>query len=276
MSTISVREYEEALRDWLGDRVAFRPGWETRTSAGGFDAHGMMHHWTAMGRHISPASQERLLADGRAGLPGPLCHLSPRRSGIVAVIAGPRANANHAGNGDADVYRRILAGDFDGHPEANADSIDGNERFYGLEYQYHPDDGTFPEEMFEAGVLATAALCEAHGWAPDAAAGSQLDHYEWTARKWDREVQNLANRTREGVRLALANKEDDMTPEQAKQLDDIHKWLAGGGVIREKLNRGNRYLRGLREKGKATRHELDQLAELLGADEAAGDDSPRR
>lgn len=211
MSVISDREYEEALRDWLGDRVHFRRGWRHRTSAGDFDAHGVVHHWTAMsGRSVSPGAQERLLANGRTGLPGPLAHLSPRRSGIVAVIAGPHANANHAGLGDADVYRAVLTGRFDGSPRPRRDSVDGNARLYGFEYQYHPDDGQMPDEQVEAGILAATALAQAHGWSPEGAAGSNLDHFEWTSRKWDREVQNLANRTRAGVLTALRMKEDDM------------------------------------------------------------------
>lgn len=225
MSVITVRQYEEALRDWLGDRVVFRDGWQTRTSAGGFDAHGVLHHWTAMsGRTVRPEVQERLLAAGRPDLDGPLCHLSPRRSGIVAVIAGPRANANHAGNGDADVWRHILAGTFDGNPQPRSDSIDGNERLYGFEYQFHPDDGPMPDEQVEAGILAAAALAQAHGWTPEGAAGSNLDHYEWTRRKPDRNLPGLSDRTRNGIRAALllrANQEDDMTPQDMDKLADL-------------------------------------------------------
>lgn len=204
MSTITARQYEEALRDWLGDRVVFRDGWETLTSNGGFDAHGVLHHWTAMsGIHVPAGSQERLLAVGRSDLPGPLCHMSPRRSGIVAVIAGPHANANHAGAGDPAVWARVLAGTFNGTPAPRVDTVDGNERLYGFEYQFHPADGHMPDEQVEAGILAAAALAEAHGWSPADAAGSNLDHYEWTARKTDRQLDGLADRTRKGVREAL-------------------------------------------------------------------------
>lgn len=211
MSVISESAFEEALRDWLGPRVRFRRGWRHRTSAGGFNAHGVLHHWTAMsGRTVSASAQERLLANGRTGLPGPLCHLSPRRNGQVCVIAGPHANANHAGNGDPAVYRAVLAGRFDGSPRPNRDAVDGNAVLYGFEYQYHPDDGQMPDEQVEAGVLAAAALAEAHGWTPEGAAGSNLDHYEWTRRKIDRNRFDLANRTRHGVLHALRNKGDDM------------------------------------------------------------------
>lgn len=255
MSVITNRQFEEALRDWLGDRAVFLDGWETRDSNGGFDPHGMMHHWTAMAatgpRAVSVVNQNRLLAQGRSGLPGPLAHLSPTRAGDLWVISGAHANANHAGDGDPDVYRRVLNGVFDGTPTANQSTLDGNPLFYGLEYQYHPDDGPMPDVQVETGILAAAALSEAHGWPATAAAGSQLDHYEWTPRKWDRERDDLANRTREGVRLALANRrtpmEDDMfTEDDRKRLERIEKMVRTKGIrTNTRLARANVYLREL-------------------------------
>lgn len=239
MSTITTREYETALRDWLGDRVKFEPGWRTRTSSGPFDAHGFVHHWDAIPRRYSLATHRRVLRAGTQALPGPLCHLAPARNGDLWVIAGPHANANHAGNGDREVYARVLAGTFAGSPAPlkGRETVNGNDVLYGLEYMYHPDDGTMPDAQVETGILAAAALAQAHGWKPDAAAGSCLDHYEWASRKWDREKDNLANRTREGVREALqrGTKEDDDMPTPKEIADAV--WDHRLNVLGAKSNK---------------------------------------
>lgn len=277
MSLITEQEYADTLRDWLGgDRVEFFPDWRTANSAGGFNARGVMHHWTAMGRGVPVDAQLMLLQDGRPGLDGPLCHLSPARNGKLWVVAGPRANANHAGKGSYGVYRKILRGRFDGNTKPRVDSIDGNSRLYGFEYMFHPDDGVMPDEQVEAGNLASAALAQAHGWAPDEAAGSNLDHYEWTRRKWDREVQNLANRTRAGVRTALrdpnahrATPEDDMFEKSDRNrltrveetTDDLAQRLEEVLAAMRRQNRATRTI--FSEKLDLTAEQLDQL---LGED----------
>lgn len=293
MSVITERQYEEALRDWLGDRAVFHPRWRTMDSAGGFNPHGMLHHWTAMPtigpRAVSAAAQAtRLQYNGSLGLSA---HLSPARDGRVFIIAGPHANANHAGNGDPDVWAKVLAGKFDGTPAPRRDVVDGNEGLYGLEYQYHPEDGVMPDEQVEGGILAAAALSEAHGWTPDGAAGSQLDHYEWTSRKWDREVQDLANRTREGVRLALTHRrtaqEDDManyrdwSKEDKKALAEDVARVTVNKLLRHDLLGGKQELRvsqALRQGSHAddVRRAVEALEAALDKVEGQdGDASPR-
>lgn len=201
MSTISPRQFREALKDYLGDRVKIHPDWPHATTNGGFDAHGIAHHWTAMGKEWHPRDQVEVLRHGYSGLPGPLCHCAPARNGDLYVIGW--GNCNHAGMGDINVYRELLAGRFNGTPRANDESVDGNRVLYGLEYMYHPSDGPMPDEQYETGVLAAAAISDAHGWSPAGAAGSNLDHFEWANRKIDRDRDNLANRTRRDVRRAM-------------------------------------------------------------------------
>lgn len=265
MSLITFREYEEALRDWLGDRVEFFPDWRTADSAGGFDAHGFMHHWTAM-RTTGPDAvpidaQLMLLQRGRPGLDGPLSHLAPARNGKLWVTAGPTANANHAGAGDSAVYGEVLAGRFNGTTRPRRDTVDGNERLYGLEYMFHPDDGPMPDEQIEAGILGTAALAEAHGWEPVGAAGSNLDHHEWTTRKWDRDVYDLANRTRAGVLTAMQNPPHRITNTKEPDMTTPKK------VWKREIPRTNKpaqeILRKVFRNGKSTRKMVEEIHDVI-------------
>lgn len=197
MSVVAPARLREAILDVLGgSRVREYGNWTGHTSPGGWDPHGVMHHWTASTG--SPRAQARLLAYGYTGLPGPLCHFSPDRYGRAWLIGV--GNGNHAGEGDSRVLRAITAGTYDGSFVGTREDRDGNPAFYGLEYQYHPSQGRMPDEQMECGMLLAVAIAAAHGWAPaDLVAGSNCDHFEWTDRKWDRERDDMAGRTRRGI-----------------------------------------------------------------------------
>lgn len=84
----------DVLRD-AGLRVVVEPGWETRGSSS-FSPQGMVWHHTA-GPKTGNFPSRRILVEGRADLPGPLCQIGGARDGTVHVIASGRAN--HAGSG---------------------------------------------------------------------------------------------------------------------------------------------------------------------------------
>ncbi|GHJ35068.1 peptidoglycan-binding protein [Streptomyces sp. TS71-3] len=134
----------------------------------------MIHHTVTKGVEGSVD----LCYDGRSDLPGPLCHGVIDKAGEVHLVGWGRAN--HAGLGDADVLRAVIAETaLPGDNQANAD---GNSRFYGFEC-INMGDGKdpWPEEQLDAAARAAAALCRAHGWTER----SVIGHKEWQPGKVD-------------------------------------------------------------------------------------------
>lgn len=92
---------------WLADEfraagleVREVAGWKSRgrpASTGHFDPNGAntVHHNGVTSSSRNPAPGLSVLIQGRAGLPGPLCHYAVDYNGVVWVIAAGRAN--HAG-----------------------------------------------------------------------------------------------------------------------------------------------------------------------------------
>jgi N-acetyl-anhydromuramyl-L-alanine amidase AmpD len=117
-------------------------GWKTRgrpASTGGFAPVGVLCHHTASsanGRAAIP-----LLVNGRSDLPGPLCHLSLDRQGVVYVVAAGRAN--HAGKAKAS--GSVAAGD-------------GNTLYIGIEAQNAGTGEKWPKAQYDAYVLLAAVL----------------------------------------------------------------------------------------------------------------------
>lgn len=86
----------------------------------------MIHHTVTSG---TPNSVE-LCYSGRSDLPGPLCHGVIDKEGTVHLVGNGRAN--HAGLGDGDVLRAVIA-EAAALPADNEADTDGNARFYGFE-----------------------------------------------------------------------------------------------------------------------------------------------
>ncbi len=88
--------------------------------------------------------------------------------------------ANHAGSGDDDVLRAVIAERE--LPADNEASTDGNRHFYGFE-AVNLGDGKdpWPDAQLLAIERAAAAICRAHGWGPR----SVLGHLEWQPGKVD-------------------------------------------------------------------------------------------
>ncbi|MEU6949263.1 peptidoglycan recognition family protein [Streptomyces sp. NPDC046316] len=154
--------------------------------------HGVMiHHTVTRGT----ANTVRICRDGHAGLPGPLCHGVIAKDGTVHLVGYGRAN--HAGAGDDDVLRAVIAEQ--GLPPDNEANRDGNRHFYGFECENLGDgEDPWPKVQLEAIEKAAAAVCRVHGWTQR----SVIGHLEWQPGKVDPRGFTMASmRERIGERL---------------------------------------------------------------------------
>ena len=137
--------------------------------------HGVMiHHTVTKGT----AATVRIVRDGYSGLPGPLCHGMVAKDGRVHLVGYGRAN--HAGLGDPDVLRAVIAER--ALPADNEASTDGNRHFYGFECENLGDgEDPWPDAQIEAIVRVGVAVCRHHGWG----ARSVIRHLDWQPGKVD-------------------------------------------------------------------------------------------
>ncbi|MBO8199028.1 N-acetylmuramoyl-L-alanine amidase [Streptomyces smyrnaeus] len=157
----------EEVRDWRNHNRNQQGPWGP--------VHGIMIHHT-----VTSGSAETvdLIYDGRPELPGPLSHGCITKDGTVHLTGHGRAN--HAGSGDDDVLRAVIAER--ALPEPNQQNTDGNRYFYGFECENLGDGkDPWPGEQLDAIERAAAALCRHHGWG----ARSVIGHLEWTDQKSD-------------------------------------------------------------------------------------------
>ncbi|MFI6545207.1 peptidoglycan-binding protein [Streptomyces prunicolor] len=162
-----------------GVTVVEHTGWRTnnRNSKGGWGpVNGVVIHHTVTS---GTAGSVSLCFNGHSALPGPLCHGVIAKDGTVHLVGNGRAN--HAGSGDGDVLKAVVAQSAT-LPAPNQNNTDGNVHFYGFEC-VNLGDGKdpWPAVQLEAMVRASAALCRAHGWN----AHSVIGHKEWTNTKID-------------------------------------------------------------------------------------------
>ncbi|WP_405963507.1 peptidoglycan-binding protein [Streptomyces sp. NBC_00723] len=161
-----------------GVTVVEHSGWRTnnRNHKGSWGpVNGVIVHHTVTSGTSNSVS---LCFDGHSALPGPLCHGVIAKDGTVHLVGNGRAN--HAGSGDGDVLKAVIAEQ--ALPAPNGNDTDGNVHFYGFEC-VNLGDGKdpWPAVQLEAMVRASAALCRAHGWS----AASVIGHKEWTSKKID-------------------------------------------------------------------------------------------
>lgn len=174
---MSANSFLDALRD-EGLTVVEVGNWPThnRNHVGPWGpVHGVMiHHTVTKGT----AATVRICRDGYAGLPGPLCHGVIAKDGKVHLVGYGRAN--HAGSGDDDVLRAVIAEK--ALPPDNEANTDGNRYFYGFECENLGDgEDPWPEAQLEAIERAAAAVCRRHGWN----SRSVIGHLEWQPGKID-------------------------------------------------------------------------------------------
>lgn len=152
--------------------------WEThnRNSKGLWGpAHGLMVHHTG-----SDASyQGDVLYYGRKDLPGPLSQWGISQNGTLYLIGNGRCN--HAGLGDPDVLKAVIAENYGSKPPTdNQASVDGNRHFYGVEIWYSGSHG-MTASQYTTLLKLGAAVCDFHKWT----AKSVIAHGEWQPGKWD-------------------------------------------------------------------------------------------
>lgn len=181
-----------------GVRVVEHGDWRThnRNHKGSWGpVNGVMIHHTVTS---ASADSVGLCRDGYASLPGPLCHGVIDKAGTVHLVGHGRAN--HAGLGDDDVLRAVVAET--ALPAPGENNTDGNTHFYGFECVNLGDGADpWPAVQLDAIGRASAALCRAHGWS----ARSVIGHREWTNQKIDPNGFTMAAmRTRVASRLATA------------------------------------------------------------------------
>lgn len=153
-----------------------------------------------------PTSLPGIIPGGRPDLPGPLYNLWIECDGDVHIVAG--GVANNAGRGSWAGYT-------------------GNSRTIGMCRSHHPDGGAHggtPEQNASASVVC-AVLADLYG----IPAANVIGHKEWTSRKpdpWHLDMGAFRSQ------VAAGGQEDDMTPEQAAKLDQVHAALLGkpGGL----------------------------------------------
>lgn len=176
-SPLSADSFLNALKS-EGLTIVELDGWKThnRDSKGPWGpVHGVMVH------HTGTSGADRTVKvchDGRPGLPGPLCHGVITKDGTVHLVGYGRAN--HAGLGDGDVLRAVIAEKR--LPPDNEADTDGNRAFYGFECENLGDgQDPWPRAQLTALEKAAAAVCRAHGWG----ARSVIGHREWQPGKVD-------------------------------------------------------------------------------------------
>jgi hypothetical protein len=161
-----------------GVRVVEHGSWRThnRNHKGSWGpVHGVMIHHT--GPYSTEAAMVELCRTGYSSLPGPLCHGVIDRSGTVHLVGYGRAN--HAGTGDDDVLRAVIAETK--LPPDNEASTDGNSAFYGFECINTGGGQAWPQAQLDTMHKVSAALCGAHAWK----AASVIGHKEWQPGKPD-------------------------------------------------------------------------------------------
>ncbi|MEU4108638.1 N-acetylmuramoyl-L-alanine amidase [Streptomyces sp. NPDC048208] len=137
--------------------------------------HGIMIHHTVTS---GSARTVELCREGYEELPGPLCHGVITKDGRVHLVGYGRAN--HAGLGDDEVLRAVIAEK--GLPTDNESNTDGNRYFYGFECENLGDgEDPWPEAQMEAIVRVSAAICRHHDWTER----SVIGHREWQPGKVD-------------------------------------------------------------------------------------------
>ena len=180
---ISAAKFLSQLKRWGVNVDLVYDHWATHNRGergdGWGDMHGVLWHHTG-----SDSQSTAVLYNGRADLPGPLCHGGITAQGVLVPIGWGRTN--HAGLGDSQVLRRLTEESYSGilkprrFPNGVAGDIDGNARLYGFEIMYAGSHG-MTKSQYQTALKVSAALCEAHKWGAKSVAG----HGEWTYQKWD-------------------------------------------------------------------------------------------
>ena len=164
-----------------GFKVAYDPGWETRTNGGASPDHEaiIVHHTGA------DTTSTAYLRDGERARPmiPPYAQIHVRRDATLVVIAA--GGASHAGMVDRSVWDRIVGGtaplDRDMKPGPDSKTFSANRPGIGVEVNGAGGPGDWTAEQYATVVAFCAAYHEVRGWqAPSPRVGA---HKELTTRK---------------------------------------------------------------------------------------------
>jgi hypothetical protein len=165
------------LKKWNVKYKTYK-SWSThnRNSKGAWGpVNGFIWHHTGS----DSTDQRNLLYNGISGLPGPLSHFGIAQDGTVWLIGWGRAN--HAGLGDDDVLRAVVAENYGKYPPVdNETNTDGNSRFYGVEIWYSGSH-KMTNAQYDSALKLSAAILDFHKWSEK----SVIAHGEWQPGKWD-------------------------------------------------------------------------------------------
>lgn len=190
MSTpLTARTFQTQVRR-LGIPATFYEGWQTRNRGQRGDGwgiternpggvNGVMVHHTVTRDLAGTIRLIRDIGQPENDVPPPLYPLLVDKAGHLHVVAWGRCN--HAGLGDDDVHRAVIAEHYP-LPKPNEANTDGNARYYGVA-GLNRGDGVDPWPQAQVNTIAavSALLCRAHRWTER----SVIGHREWTSAKPD-------------------------------------------------------------------------------------------
>lgn len=172
-----------------GIQATFYEGWATRnrgqrgdgwgqTDKNPTGVHGVMLHHTVTSNVPRTISLVRDIGQPQNDVPPPLYAGVVDKGGHLHMVGWGRCN--HAGLGDDDVLRAVIAEN--ATPFPNETNTDGNARFYGFA-GINLGDGVDPWPTAQLETLADVAalVCRYHGWTRN----SVIGHREWTPGKVD-------------------------------------------------------------------------------------------
>lgn len=162
-----------------GVKVQEASGWKTRNrnKQGPWGpVHGVLLHHDAGSGQTKPSVDYAL--KGSKDLPGPLYAGMVDPDGALHMIGWGRCN--HAGKGDDDVLRAVIA-ESPTLPADNEANTDGNRHFYGFAF-ISKGDGTPPTVAAQRTMsVVCAAICHHHNWTER----SVIAHADWQPGKPD-------------------------------------------------------------------------------------------
>lgn len=191
---------------WLADvlraeglKVLEHDGWRKRGHGDFLDIRGVLCHHTAGGG----ANDWQVVQYGRPGLPGPLSQLVLERDGTFRVIAV--GVCWHAGRGS-----------WRGWPTDNA-----NYHTVGIEAVNNGVGQPWPAVQLDAYKRGCAAILRRIG----RGSGDCVAHREYSSEGKIDPAGIDMNAFRRDVQALIDRRDEDMTPEQAKQLAEVHREL---------------------------------------------------
>lgn len=173
-----------------GIKSTFYEGWATRnrgqrgdgwglTEKNPTGVHGVMLHHTVTSNVARTISLVRDIGQPENDVPPPLYAGLVDKAGHLHMVAWGRCN--HAGLGDDDVLRAVIA-EAPRPPRPNEANTDGNARFYGFA-GINLGDGRdpWPDAQLDTMAEVSAIVCGFHGWTQR----SVIGHLEWQPGKID-------------------------------------------------------------------------------------------